>query len=162
MNKNSYMQEYYLKNRDKILKRTKLYSKKHKKIRDNYFKNYRIKNKGKARNYSKIWRYTIKGIYSHLKIKSKARRINFNLKKLEFINWYKKQNKSCVYCNRPEKVVIKDKNKKSNRLTIDRKNNSKGYELNNIVLCCYRCNMIKSAEFTFKQMLKIGEFLQTL
>ena len=47
MNKNSYMQEYYLKNRDKILKRTKLYSKKHKKLEIIILKIIELKTKEK-------------------------------------------------------------------------------------------------------------------
>jgi hypothetical protein len=162
MNRKLYYHEYYLKNRNKILKRTKIYHNKHKKQRDLYLKNYRRKHKRKMHNYSKVWRYTIRGIYFHLKDKSKKRKIEFKISEKDFIQWYNNQNKKCCYCNRPEKEVINDANKKSYRLSIDRKDNNKGYVLDNIVLCCYRCNMIKSAEFTSEQMLKIGKFLQTL
>jgi hypothetical protein len=162
MNKKLYHHNYYLKNRNKILKRTKIYHNKHKKQRNLYLKNYRGKHKNKMQNYSKIWRYTIKGIYFHLKNKSKRRNIEFNITKEDFIRWYNNQEKKCCYCNRTEKEVINDANQKSYRLTYDRKDNNKGYTIDNIILACYRCNMIKSAEFTFEQMLKIGKFLQTL
>jgi hypothetical protein len=163
MNKyKKYHREYYLKNKKKIIRRTKIYHNKHKKQRDEYFKQYRKNHKRKAHNYSKIWRYTIKGIYIHLKDKSMQRNIKFNIKQEDFITWYNNQDKICVYCKRTEKEIINDKNKKSYRLSIDRKDNNIGYTLDNIVLACYRCNMIKSAEFTFAQMLKIGKFLQKL
>ena len=38
-------------------------------------------------------------------------------------------------------------NSKAKRLTIDRLDNSRGYSLDNIVWCCYRCNAIKGDFF---------------
>lgn len=49
------------------------------------------------------------------------------------------------------------KNKGVKRLTIDRKDNKIGYIIDNMVLCCFRCNSTKSDFFTFEEMLKIGK-----
>ena len=39
------------------------------------------------------------------------------------------------------------------RLTLDRVDNTKGYELSNIVLACRRCNYMKGSWLTSEQML---------
>jgi hypothetical protein len=162
MKRKRYMHEYYLKNRIIILKKTKLYHNKHKKSRDLYLKNYRKLHKIKSHNYSKIWRYTIKGIYSHLKDKAKRRNILFDLIFDSFFSWYKKQKKICIYCKRSEKQAIKDRNGNYKRLTIDRKDNNKGYTLDNLGLCCYKCNAVKGADLTFKEMSIIGKYLKKI
>jgi len=43
------------------------------------------------------------------------------------------------------------------RLTIDRIDNNFGYKINNIVLACGRCNLIKSNFFSSKEMKEIGQ-----
>ena len=45
------------------------------------------------------------------------------------------------------------------RLTIDRKDNDRGYTIDNIVLSCNRCNMIKGNFFNEQDMLKIGKIV---
>lgn len=42
-------------------------------------------------------------------------------------------------------------------ITLDRKDNEKGYVKDNIVLCCSRCNLIKSNFFNEEEMLLIGK-----
>lgn len=137
--------KYYQKNRQRIITYTKNYIKKH---------------KNKVIMYMNKYGHTIRGIYASTKSKAKKRHIIFTLNKEEFINWFNKQEKVCVYCERTEKEAIKDKNRHCNRLTIDRKDNQKGYSSNNIVLCCHRCNTIKSNEFSYEQMLRVGEIIK--
>lgn len=121
-------------------------------------KKYYYSNKGQKRyrNYSQ----TPEGIYAHIKGGAKHRNIIFIITKEEFINWYNTQEKRCVYCNRTEQEAIKDKDGKYKRLSIDRKDNNKGYELNNIVLSCHKCNTIKSEIFTYEQMIRVGNILK--
>ena len=38
--------------------------------------------------------------------------------------------------------------------------NSKGYEITNIVLCCTRCNKIKSSQLTYEDSIEIGKILE--
>ena len=104
---------------------------------------------------------SMKGIYNQLKTTSKRKNIIFTLNKKEFVTWYSKQLKQCVYCRRQDYEIIKDYNGRHNRLSIDKKDNFKGYRLYNIVLCCHKCNTIKSDIFTFKEMKKIGIILET-
>lgn len=104
--------------------------------------------------------YSPSGVYTALKSRAKQRTIPFNLNKEEFIKWYKKQTQICTYCGRTIEEINKTQFGRSNKLTIDRKDNNKGYELNNIVLACMRCNYIKSDYFTEQEMIQIGKIIK--
>ena len=69
----------------------------------------------------------------------------------EFINWYGPQSRTCHYCKRPYTDT------KPNNDSVDRKDNNIGYTINNIVLCCYRCNIVKNVWFSYSDMVQIGE-----
>lgn len=109
------------------------------------------------KNQRKKHRLSPKAIWSILKQNTKNKK--FQITKEKFINWYNKQEQKCYYCERTLEQVKND-NKETNRyktrLSIDRKDNNKGYKLNNIVLCCYRCNTIKGEYFTEQEMKQIG------
>jgi len=111
----------------------------------------------KALETHRKWQKTAKGIYRTIKFNSLNNGREFNLSQKQFINWYNKQERICIYCRIHEKDIINNKYYKIKRLTIDRKNNDKGYELNNIVLACDICNKVKSNIFNYKEMLKIGK-----
>jgi len=104
--------------------------------------------------------YSPAGIYSSLKSRAKQRKLIFSIEKMGFIQWYNSQEQKCYYCNRTIEEVNKNKFGRSNELSIDRKNNNKGYELDNIVLACLRCNYIKSDYFTEEEMLQIGSIIK--
>jgi len=130
-------------------------------------KKYYKSHKEKIKKYYKIHRKKIlirqtlpTGVYILIKSSAKRRQVEFNLSKEDFINWLNKQPKTCIYCKRTLSEALKDRNNKFKRLTIDRMDNSRGYEINNIVLSCYKCNAIKSNIFTYLEMLKIGKILQ--
>jgi len=77
----------------------------------------------------------------------------------EFVEWYNNEPKVCHYCGIEEKnihVVFDSFNNRSDRLTIDCKDNSKGYVKDNMVIACHRCNFVKSDFFTEKEMLDIA------
>lgn len=81
----------------------------------------------------------------------------------EFVAWFKNQPLVCHYCKQPLIMTSLDNpfggaknNRRENQLTVDRKNNDLPYMLDNIVLCCRRCNMIKGKWFSEKQMLEIA------
>lgn len=142
-------QRYYLKNKDKIYLSRKLKRETNRKAHNDYRNNYRTKNPS--------------GIYDVLKQGAKKRNIPVTITREEFVQWYKSQDRVCFYCKRDEAIVINDKHfvkRKAKRLTIDRVNNDKGYESKNLVLCCQRCNNIKSNYFTVGEMLLIGEIIK--
>lgn len=144
----------------------------------NNFYNYKLGKNGKesrckicSQKATHNWFKSFKGqtyyqlpisIYRYLKSRAKSRKISFNIKQIDFINWYNKELKICIYCNRTAKEAIKDYGGYHTRLSIDRKNNNLGYQLNNIVLACYRCNALKSNYFTFEEMQKIATFINKL
>lgn len=104
--------------------------------------------------------YSPSGIYSALKSRAKQRKINFSLEKVLFIDWYISQEQKCHYCGKTLEQINEKKFGRTNKLTIDRKDNKKGYEINNIILACMRCNYIKSDYFTEQEMLQIGQIIK--
>lgn len=77
--------------------------------------------------------------------RSRAKRSGkiFNLTKEQFRDLV---NKNCYYCNSSPSNVANDKNCNGSYKYngIDRVDNSSGYELDNVVPCCKRCNVAKS------------------
>jgi 5-methylcytosine-specific restriction endonuclease McrA len=109
------------------------------------------------RNYNR----TPDGIWHHIKWKSKRQRnhIPVSITKNEFIKWYNNSPRVCTYCGLPWETLrtIKDrKNCKVTRLTVDRMDNTKGYEKDNLCLACMRCNDMKGNFFSYEQMKRIG------
>ena len=79
--------------------------------------------------------------------------------KTDFIVWYNSQQKQCVYCGITENDVYlwtDNFNPLVKKLSIDCMNNDVGYVIDNIVLACERCNVIKGNMFSHEQMLDIG------
>lgn len=100
--------------------------------------------------------------FFHLKASAKKRNVEVSISKTDFVEWWKNQEQQCFYCKRHFNDIRLDTdklNKKLRRLTIDRTNNKLGYIINNIILCCYRCNSIKSDYFDKDEMLKIGKII---
>jgi hypothetical protein len=96
------------------------------------------------------------GIYSLYRSKSKRQGILFELN----INEFKYLTSlNCFYCN----AVPANKNVKTTceyiYNGIDRVDNSKGYNINNCVPCCYICNTHKAA-VTKEMVVKIYNFLK--
>lgn len=114
-----------------------------------------------ARENAIKWNKTASGVYSRMMSRNKF----YNRKPLiitrgKFINWFDSQERTCFYCGIPEKSLDLLKPRfslKSSRLTIDCKDNEKGYVLGNLVLACSRCNSIKSDELTSDEMLDFGQ-----
>ena len=106
------------------------------------------------------------GYRSYCKECERFRKNKINGKELKIIGkWLMGKERKCEYCGIKEKDIgkINDGHIFWGRyfyLTIDRKDNSKGYEINNICLACMRCNRIKSNIFTYEEMKIIGEMLK--
>lgn len=74
---------------------------------------------------------------------------------------------SCHYCGRniewPErafrKMTVRKYQQSSRAYYLDRKDNSKGYTLDNCVVCCTVCNAVKGATLTYDEMFLLREGL---
>jgi hypothetical protein len=51
--------------------------------------------------------------------------------------------------------------KNGGRYNLDRKDNLKGYTIDNLVVCCKNCNYGKGKTFTYEQWLQIGKLIQS-
>jgi len=100
-------------------------------------------------------------IYSRILDSGKKRNIPIEISREGFVKWHDSQETKCVYCgvflselgNQDDSQLKKFKN----TLSIDRKDNNKGYSVDNMVLACIRCNFIKGDFFTFSEMKEIGK-----
>lgn len=126
-----------------------------------YVKNRRIKFKEKYKIQQLRFQNSPKGIYKILKRKIKFYgKKSFNLEQDDFIKWYDNIPKTCHYCDVSEekwKILNNPYSKRYKRLTIDRLNSKIGYQINNIVLACFRCNIIKSDLLSAKEMKEIAQ-----
>lgn len=140
-------------------------------------RNYRLTHLEQVREKDNEYRKTIKGMFSTMKSKAKVRGIFCNISLKEFADWYDQQEKVCAYCKIPQELLVKigwhkvnsdgrrDKYGRKSRkgtcgghkLTIDRKDSTRGYEIDNIVLCCFPCNSMKSHMISYQTMMAIAE-----
>lgn len=108
----------------------------------------------------RAYRRTPGGYYSSFRY----RKYKLEFTRQEFIDWDTKQNRECFYCGIPEQtmLLLPDFHKKRgigefHRLTIDRKENLKGYSLDNIVLACPPCNSTKGDLFSYSEFREIAQ-----
>jgi hypothetical protein len=65
----------------------------------------------------------------------------------------------CIYCGATVEWPAYNVRKHQGH-NLDRKDSSKGYLLNNTVVCCWPCNNMKGNHFTFAQFMEIGKLLR--
>lgn len=129
--------------------------------------------KGCVNKASRKWSKTASGIYSTIKARVNFCRKNhngyrsgskrkMNISRKEFIEWYDNQPRVCHYCGLREEALHSDGdmyNDKINRLTVDCMDNNLGYVKDNLILCCGRCNSIKSDFLSYDEMKYIGRYM---
>ena len=121
-------------------------------------KAYREKNRDKLRASHRKYDRSPKGIYKKLQHSVRGRKVT--LTQEEFIVWYNHQPKKCCYCGLKEEelqLVSDAYNNKTHRLTVDRIDSSRDYEMGNLALACLRCNHIKGDLFSQSEMEEIGQ-----
>lgn len=164
-----YQREYYQKNKKKIREQSRDYQKKYqKKWRKENKKKYlngikswrkrnpdkvkktkkkwNEKNKKHIQEYGKKYKQTPKARYSRYKSGARKRNHCFCLTFKQFMSFWQNP---CHYCGSEIKTI-----------GIDRKDNSKGYILENCVPCCWRCNEFKRTrnyEYFINMCKKIGK-----
>lgn len=140
-----------------------------KRIRTKYNREWRLRNPDKMKahrrrhkaynkKYLAIYRQTVACKYSSLKSRATKRNIHFLIPREDFIRWFKKESKICHYCGKEITMGISGIRK--NWLTIDRKNNKFPYVIGNIVISCYKCNLIKADDISYETMILIGKILK--
>lgn len=104
------------------------------------------------REWQRVYRTGARGIYYKLKSSIKRRGSVLNISADDFEVWFDQQKRICHYCQRQ----LANNGGRLDGLTFDRKDNEAGYDLENIVPCCKRCNFVKGSWFTEAQMLEIA------
>lgn len=102
--------------------------------------------KGKPLYSKRVELATEKALYQAYKSRAKKKETSFSLVFDDALSLFKSD---CSYCGAPPSSVRKDRSVVSNDREfiyngIDRVDSKKGYELNNVVSCCYICNRAKS------------------
>lgn len=105
---------------------------------------------------SNYYQNTIGGRYHRLLYLTKAKNVEFGFTKETFKQWLETQPNRCYYCQQ-ELTRSKGRIHLLSDVTFDRKDSTRGYTPNNVVLSCRRCNMIKGDWFTEAQMLEIAQ-----
>ena len=108
--------------------------------------------------YQREYRKTSMSRYSALKSRARARGIEFAIPKGDFLRWFDEHPKYCSYCNVDLTVGTNGKHKIW--LTVDRKDNDKHYTMDNIVISCMRCNLMKSNDISYELMVEVGKLLE--
>jgi len=99
--------------------------------------------------------FNVRRKYSLIKTRAKVRGVQFDMQIDEFEQWYSSQPKSCYYCGVPAQQLNELKRSKS-IMSVDRKDNSTGYLIENLCLACFRCNNMKSNFFTSDEWKEIA------
>ena len=144
--------ERYLRDREKIIARTKKYAADHKELYQ----------KATRKHYA-LNRREVSYIFTARKAGARNHGTNWTIGKEEFTKWWCAQPRTCHYCKRDLALTELDSGDSMNRgklPTIDRINNLKGYELGNVVLSCARCNFTKSDYFSEQEMILIGGIIR--
>src|SRR5208337_525608 len=96
-------------------------------------------------------------LYNKVKYEAKKGHRTFTLTFAQFLKFTKRD---CFYCG-AEITWRPHASRLGRNYNLDRKDNARGYEKNNCVTCCGRCNRAKSYHFTFKEWVLIGRTIRT-
>ena len=103
--------------------------------------------------------------YNALKQIAKKRRKDFSLLYTDYLNFTFQQD--CFYCGDRILWVARGRCSRKEKppkgyLTknLDRKDNTKGYSVENCVVCCGRCNKVKGRFLSFEEMVEVGKILR--
>jgi len=101
-------------------------------------------------------------LYNTLRRRNEKNKRDTTFTKQELASWLVSQPKRCHYCEIPDKLIedILSKeygfHRRTKRLTVDRKDNEKGYIIENMCLACSVCNVLKNSFFTEKEFKEIA------
>ncbi len=87
---------------------------------------------------------SVKHVFDTCAIHAKCRQKDWQITQEQ---WERMSDCCCVYCYKPAR------NKVGTGSGLDRKDNDKGYTIDNVVPCCGRCNQIKGNKITYEEMI---------
>ena len=100
-----------------------------------------LKNAPKYKSERTYWAtFSPKGIYQRIKRTTKIKGYKKIISQKDFIDWYLKQERKCVYCDIDELTEDRRFFMKKYKLSIDRIKSDRGYVKGNLCLACNRCN----------------------
>lgn len=134
--------EWREKNKERLKKYRSEWGKQNRKKLSKKFKEWCVQNPDKCKQYDDKYNSSLKGRYNTAKGNAKRRGKSFTISFEDFCN---EINKPCYYCNNE----IGDKSITGSGL--DRVDNTKGYDLDNIKSCCKVCNTIKGNFLTTEE-----------
>jgi len=89
--------------------------------------------------------------FCRLKQHARNRNIKFELNFEDFCRIRTYKNEKCFYCGTTR-----------GPFSIERLDNAKGYNVSNCVVACWRCNKMKSKDFTMEEMKILGKALRKI
>jgi hypothetical protein len=98
-------------------------------------------------------------IYNGLLSSAKARNHQVDITFEEFLVFTK--TKECHYCCAPLDWQVRSTGT-NHRYHLDRKDNAKGYAVDNCVVCCPFCNMLRQDKLTYDEFLLLGPALKQI
>jgi hypothetical protein len=78
--------------------------------------------------------------------------MNENISILELIELIQGNGLVCYLCDQPVKIIADRYSGK--QLTLDRIDNSRNHAKDNVRICCFTCNMLRSNNYTSNQFKK--------
>lgn len=126
-----------------------LYRKEHRKTPEG--KAAQKRSEDKYRKTDRYW--TPRALYTRSKASAKQRGKSFLLTLEEYKTI---RQRPCYYCN----DLLK--NEKNRGIGLDRLDNNRGYEIDNVVACCGSCNQIRSDQLSISEMKEVAKLLVSL
>lgn len=91
--------------------------------------------------------------------KKRKKQKSFNLTFSDFLKFV--EIKKCHYCNKPIKWV-EHTGKGQHRCNLDRKDSNIGYSVDNCVVCCKECNILKGEGFSYEEFKAVVSLLDKM
>jgi len=104
----------------------------------------------------KLRKRPFESLYNSLCARAKRKQLEV-ISYEEFLEFTQIQ--KCHYCDSGV-VWVEYGLRKGRAVNLDRKDSSRGYTVNNVVVCCTRCNKAKLDHFTYDEWVKIGAFIR--
>lgn len=139
-----YKKKYREKHRDELNDKQKEYAQSHKEEIAEYKSKYYVEHVENKKQYDK--QYNIKPEKRFIKAigKAKKRKLTWNIDKKTYLKIIREP---CFYCNNEIGNTLNNSG-----IGLDRLDNSIGYEVDNVVSCCYTCNVFRSDKFSSEEI----------